>query len=65
MRFLHTGDWHVGKTLRGRSRADEHRAVLTEIADIADDRIVVLRKDELGREFVEVYEVEIPGEEES
>ena len=40
MRFLHTGDWHVGKTLRGRSRAGEHRAVLAEIADIADDRKV-------------------------
>ena len=40
MRFLHTGDWHVGKTLRGRSRADEHRAALAEIADIADDRQV-------------------------
>lgn len=40
MRFLHTADWHVGKTLRGRSRADEHRAVLAEIADIADDRKV-------------------------
>ena len=40
MRFLHTGDWHVGKTLRGRSRADEHRAVLAEIADVADDREV-------------------------
>lgn len=40
MRFLHTGDWHVGKTLRGHSRADEHRAVLAEIADIADDRKV-------------------------
>ena len=40
MRLLHTGDWHVGKTLRGRSRADEHRAVLAEIADIADDRKV-------------------------
>lgn len=38
MRFLHTGDWHVGKTLRGRSRAGEHREVLAEIADIADDR---------------------------
>ena len=35
MRFLHTGDWHVGKTLRGRSRADEHRAVLKEIAELA------------------------------
>lgn len=40
MRFLHTGDWHVGKTLRGRSRADEHRAVLTEIAEIANDQEV-------------------------
>ena len=36
-----------------------------ELLDIADDRIVVLRKDELGREFVEVYEVEMPPEEES
>ena len=40
MRFLHTGDWHVGKTLRGRSRADEHRAVLAEISEIANDRDV-------------------------
>ena len=40
MRFLHTGDWHVGKTLRGRSRADEHRAVLTEISEIANDQNV-------------------------
>ena len=40
MRFLHTGDWHVGKTLRGRSRADEHRAVLKEIAELARDQKV-------------------------
>jgi exonuclease SbcD len=40
MRFLHTGDWHVGKTLRGRSRAEEHREVLAEIARIARDRKV-------------------------
>lgn len=40
MRFLHTGDWHVGKTLRGRSRADEHRSVLREIAEIARDQKV-------------------------
>jgi exonuclease SbcD len=37
MRFLHTGDWHVGRSLRGRSRAEEHRAVLAEIARIARD----------------------------
>lgn len=35
MKLLHTSDWHVGKALRGRSRADEHRAVLAEITAIA------------------------------
>lgn len=35
MRILHTSDWHVGKTLKGRSRAPEHEAVLAEIADVA------------------------------
>lgn len=35
MKLLHTSDWHVGKTIRGRSRADEHRAVLNEIAGLA------------------------------
>ena len=40
MRFLHTADWHVGKTLRGRSRLDEFAAALEEIAGIARDRRV-------------------------
>lgn len=40
MRFLHTGDWHVGKALRGRSRTDEFAAALDEIAGIARDRAV-------------------------
>lgn len=35
MKLLHTSDWHVGKTLRGNSRVDEHRAVLAEIVDVA------------------------------
>jgi len=35
MKVLHTSDWHVGRTIRGRSRADEHAAVLAEIAGIA------------------------------
>lgn len=35
IRVLHTSDWHIGKTIRGLSRADEHRAVLDEVADIA------------------------------
>jgi exonuclease SbcD len=36
MKLLHTGDWHVGKAIRGRSRLDEHEAVLREIAWVAD-----------------------------
>jgi DNA repair protein SbcD/Mre11 len=35
VKILHTSDWHVGKTLRGVSRLDEHRAVLAEVADVA------------------------------
>jgi exonuclease SbcD len=35
MRFLHTSDWHVGKTLKGHSRLDEHEAVLGEIVALA------------------------------
>lgn len=35
MKFLHTADWHVGKTLKGRSRLDEQRGVLAEIIDLA------------------------------
>ena len=36
MKFLHTADWHVGKTLKGRDRLDEQRAVLAEIAAAAE-----------------------------
>src|SRR6201996_4792330 len=36
MKFLHTADWHVGKTLKGRDRLEEQRAVLAEIAAIAE-----------------------------
>lgn len=42
MRIVHTADWHIGRTLRGRSRAAEHAAVLEEIAGIARDRKVDL-----------------------
>ena len=31
MRILHTSDWHVGKAIRGRSRVEEHQAVIDEI----------------------------------
>lgn len=42
MRLLHTSDWHVGKLMRGASRADEHRAVLAEISRIAGEESVDL-----------------------
>ncbi len=35
MKILHTSDWHVGKKIRGHSRADEHRQVLAEITEVA------------------------------
>ncbi len=37
MRFLHTADWHIGKTLRGHSRMDEFAAALDEIVKVAID----------------------------
>jgi len=42
MKLLHTSDWHVGKSIRGHSRADEHRAVLNEIVATATDEAVDL-----------------------
>lgn len=35
MKFLHTSDWHIGKTRKGRNRLDEQERVLREIAQIA------------------------------
>jgi DNA repair protein SbcD/Mre11 len=40
MRFLHTADWHVGKTLKGRSRLEEQREVLREIVRVAREEQV-------------------------
>ena len=35
MRILHTADWHLGKTIEGRSRIEEQRAFLRDFAEIA------------------------------
>ncbi|GIJ24592.1 exonuclease SbcCD subunit D [Micromonospora lutea] len=35
MKILHTSDWHVGKVLKGQSRAEEHKQVLAEVIEIA------------------------------
>ncbi|GFG63814.1 nuclease SbcCD subunit D [Mycobacterium kubicae] len=40
MKFLHTSDWHIGKTLKGRSRLEEQKDVLKEIVDIASREAV-------------------------
>ena len=76
MRLLHTGDWHVGRTIRGRSRIDEFDAALTQVVDIAtaesvdgvlvsgdlhDQRAVTPDADRLIFEtFIRLYEAGIP-----
>ena len=54
-RILHTADWHLGKTLEGQSREDEHARFLAwllervgelevdAVIDPAETRAVVLR----------------------
>ncbi|MQA89219.1 MAG: exonuclease subunit SbcD [Gemmatimonas sp.] len=42
MKILHTGDWHVGRSLRGRSRIDEQKVVLEEIVEITREEAVDL-----------------------
>lgn len=42
MKLLHTSDWHVGRSIRGNTRAEEHRQVLEEIAIIAEGEHVDL-----------------------
>ena len=34
MRFLHTADWHLGRTMRGKSRVSEFEAVFGELIEI-------------------------------
>ncbi|MEN0063245.1 MAG: exonuclease subunit SbcD [Myxococcota bacterium] len=46
MRILHTSDWHLGRTLHGYSRADEHEAFLQEVVELcADVDLVILSGD--------------------
>ena len=42
MKILHTSDWHVGKTIRGNSRAGEHESVLDEIVALVAEHSVDL-----------------------
>lgn len=38
MRILHTGDWHLGRTLEGRSRLAEQEAFIDELVRMAGDQ---------------------------
>jgi exonuclease SbcD len=40
MRLLHTGDWHIGRTIRGRSRIDEFASALDQLIGIATESAV-------------------------
>lgn len=42
MKIVHTGDWHIGKALRGKSRAKEYRAILQELKQFLRKRQVDL-----------------------
>ncbi len=43
IRVLHTGDWHIGQTLRGYSREYEHAHVLKQLVKIvAEQQVDVL-----------------------
>ncbi len=39
VRILHTSDWHVGKTIRGRPASTSTAAVLAEIVEVAPGRV--------------------------
>lgn len=40
IRILHTGDWHIGQTLRGFSREHEHMRVFDALVDIVNEQAV-------------------------
>lgn len=40
MRFLHTADWHIGKTMNGFNLLDDQQAVFTQIEQIAQEQKV-------------------------
>jgi exonuclease SbcD len=42
MRVLHTGDWHFGRSLEGRSRLDEQAAFVDELVQIVKDEEIDL-----------------------
>ncbi len=42
MRILHTSDWHLGRTLEGRSRIEEQISFINELCTIVEEEMVDL-----------------------
>ena len=42
MRILHTSDWHLGRTLEGRSRLPEQEKFVDELCELANDESIDL-----------------------
>lgn len=42
MRILHTSDWHLGRTLEGRSRIEEQIKFINELCMIVEDEVIDL-----------------------
>jgi exonuclease SbcD len=40
MRFLHTSDWHIGRTVKGQSRREEQEAALAQVLEHAREQNV-------------------------
>lgn len=59
LRILHTSDWHLGKTLDGRSRLPEQEAYLDELVQLADDADLVI----VAGDVFDVYNPPIGAEE--
>jgi exonuclease SbcD len=59
MRILHASDWHLGKTLEGRSRIPEQEAYLDEVVQLARDVDLVL----IAGDVFDVYNPPIDAEE--
>ena len=58
MRFIHTADWHLGKTLKGQSLIDDQKYILEKFLEIVDaqkvDAIIIAG---------DIYDRNVPPEE--
>ncbi len=62
MKFIHTADWHLGKTLHGASLIDDQLYIIEEILKIADDEkadAIIIAGDIYDRGFPPVAAVNL------